>query len=99
MDRAADNELAFILDNADNLNISKKLPDYQTDQGQLQGPELLNFVPKRYKGKWTVIWISRDGGIVGELVGPNRGIQIVAMTTEESLRTFWNLSGISHLDK
>ena len=82
----------LIFDNANDLRIFKK--PYSNRQGYKdypQSPELLRFVPKGSGG--TVIWISRDGGILGQLVGANQGIEVGAMTDQESVMLFRKLSG------
>ena len=80
----------LILDNVDKLRIFKESSDRQVNE-QLPSPELLRFVPKGPNG--TVIWTSRDGAILGRLVGVNRGIEVSAMTDEESLSLFQRLCG------
>jgi tetratricopeptide (TPR) repeat protein len=87
----------LVLDNVDELRIFKKSSDRQVDNEQLPSPELLRFVPKRPNG--TVIWTSRDGSILGRLVGVNRGIKMEAMTGEESMSLFQRLCGESLTDK
>ena len=79
----------LILDNVDELRVFKKSSDRQVDKEQLPSPALLRFVPKGPNG--TVIWTSRDGGILGRLVGVNRGINVGAMTDEESMSLFQRL--------
>jgi hypothetical protein len=48
-------------------------------------------VPKNQGG--TVIWTSRDGGILGNILGVNSGVEVGAMTGQESLKLFHRLSG------
>ena len=64
---------------------------------QPQSPELLRFVPKGSGG--TVIWTSRDGSILGRLVGVNRGIEVGAMTDQESVELFQKISGRSDTEE
>jgi hypothetical protein len=85
----------LILDNADDLKIFKKA--YSAPQShQVQSPELLRFVPKSQSG--TVIWTSRDGGILGSIMGVNRGVEVGAMASQESWKLFQGLSGRDNMD-
>ena len=80
----------LILDNADDLRIFKKA--YSVSQNlQIQNTELLRFVPKSQRG--TVIWTSRDGGILGSIISVDRGVEVGAMTSQESWKLFQRLSG------
>ena len=82
----------LVLDNADNLGIFKNsFSSYQRNQNQSPSLELLQFVPKCSSG--AVIWTSRDGSIVGSLVGVGKGIQLSSMTDKESLRLLQKLTG------
>jgi tetratricopeptide (TPR) repeat protein len=87
----------LILDNVDEIRIFKKSSNCEVDNEQLLSPELLRFVPKGPNG--TVIWTSRDGAILGRLVGVNQGIKVGAMTDEESLRLFQRLCGETLTEK
>ncbi|KAM3086776.1 hypothetical protein ACMFMG_000899 [Clarireedia jacksonii] len=80
----------LILDNADDLTIFKK-PYSASEDHQLLGPELLRFVPKSQTG--TVIWTSRDGGICGNIVDIQRGIEVTAMTIGQARDLFRKLTG------
>ena len=80
----------LVLDNADNLKIFKK-PHFNSKGHQSQNPELLRFVPRSPSG--TVIWTSRDGSILGSLVSVERGLEVGAMTDQESWELFQKLSG------
>ena len=91
------NSWLLILDNVDELRIFKKSSDRQVKNEQLPSPSLLQFVPKGSNG--AVIWTSRDGAILGRLVGVNRGIKVGAMTDEESLSLFQRLCGETLTDK
>ncbi|KAF4616252.1 hypothetical protein G7Y89_g15154 [Cudoniella acicularis] len=83
----------LVLDNADDLKIFKKT--HTTSQGRsLQNPELLKFIPKAQSG--TVIWTSRDGGILGSIVDIQRGVEVGAMTDREAWDLFQRLCGRSH---
>ncbi|KAF8856400.1 FabD/lysophospholipase-like protein [Acephala macrosclerotiorum] len=85
----------LVLDNADDLRIFKTA--YSAPHGQQsQSPELLRFVPKNQSG--TVIWTSRDGGILGSIVGVDQGVEVGAMTTQESWKMFQRLSGRDDMD-
>ncbi|PQE09028.1 Acyl transferase acyl hydrolase lysophospholipase protein [Rutstroemia sp. NJR-2017a BBW] len=84
----------LILDNADDLTIFKK-PYSASEDHQLLGPELLRFVPKSQTG--TVIWTSRDGGICGNIVDVQRGIEVTVMTIEQARDLFRKLTGRSEL--
>ncbi len=85
----------LVLDNVDDLKIFKKPNSgLQVQENQPQSLELYRFIPKSSGG--TVIWTSRDGGIIGNLVGVNQGIQVGTMTDQESLRLFQRLSGRSN---
>ena len=86
----------LILDNVDELRIFKKSSDRQVDGEELPSPALLRFVPKGPNG--TVIWTSRNGAILGWLVSVNQGINVGAMTDEESLSLFQRLCGETHTD-
>jgi len=86
-----------VFDNVDKLGIFKKSANCQVDNEQLPSPKLLRFVPKGPNG--TVIWTSRDGAIVGRLVNVNQGIEVGAMTDEESLSLIQKLCGETLLDK
>jgi tetratricopeptide (TPR) repeat protein len=81
----------LVLDNADDLTIFKGSVSVLSEQKhQPRHPNLYRFIPKSSGG--TVIWTSRDGGIVGNLVGVNHGIQVGTMTNQESVRLFRSLS-------
>jgi tetratricopeptide (TPR) repeat protein len=82
----------IVFDNADNLNIFKPArASHQLHEDKTPSPELLQFVPNTSNG--TAIWASRDGSILGRLVGVNEGVEVGKMTFQESLRLFQNLSG------
>ncbi|CZR68366.1 uncharacterized protein PAC_18265 [Phialocephala subalpina] len=83
----------LILDNADDLKIFKKAYTKSQDHS-LQNPKLLQFVPKAQTG--TVIWTSRDGGILGSIVDIQRGVEVGAMTDREAWDLFQRLCGRSH---
>ncbi len=87
----------IVFDNVDNLSIFKKSSDPQVDDEQLVSPDLFQFVPKGPNG--TVIWTSRDGAILGKLVSINRGLEVGAMTAEQSLSLFQSLCGERFPDK
>ena len=78
----------LILDNADDLQIFKT-GHYELQSKQ--GPHLLQFVPRAQEV--SVVWVSRDRDILGNIVDVSRSVDIGAMTFEESLRLFQNLSG------
>ena len=80
----------LILDNADDLTIFKTVHPAPKDR-QVRCPELLQFVPMSQTG--TVVWTSRDGGIVGSITGHTRGVEVGAMTVQESCELFRQLSG------
>jgi tetratricopeptide (TPR) repeat protein len=81
----------LVLDNADNLGIFKNsFSNYQENQDQSLSLELLRFVPKCSSG--AVIWTSRDGSIIGSLVGVGKGIQLSSMTDQESLKLLQKLT-------
>jgi hypothetical protein len=80
----------LVLDNADDLKFFKKPFSHQNHEVQLPTSELFQFIPKSSSG--AIIWTSRDGGIVGSLVGVEQGIHIGSMTDQESLRLFQKLS-------
>jgi hypothetical protein len=84
----------LVLDNADDLKIFKK-PYSASEDHQLLGPELLRFVPKSQTG--TIIWTSRDGGICGNIIDIQRGIEVKAMTIEQARDLFQKLTGRSEL--
>jgi Flp pilus assembly protein TadD len=52
-------------------------------------------VPKDLRG--TVIWTSRDGSILGSVIGVDRGVEVGAMTSQESWELFQKLKGISDI--
>jgi tetratricopeptide (TPR) repeat protein len=81
----------LILDNADDLRIFKTVYSTPENSQKRHSPELHQYVPKSQTG--TVIWISRDKGILGNLVKVNRGVEVGAMTMEESRQLFQQLSG------
>jgi hypothetical protein len=82
----------LILDNVDDLSIFKRVySGRQVSEEQPRHPELLRFIPKASSG--VVIWTSRDGGILGRLVDVGQGIEVGAMTDQESLKLFRKLSG------
>jgi tetratricopeptide (TPR) repeat protein len=81
-----------VFDNADSLNIFKPgRAIQQLDEDKTPSLELLEFVPKGSNG--MTIWTSRDGSILGRLIGVNEGVEVGKMTFEESLRLFQTLSG------
>ncbi|KAM0246860.1 hypothetical protein ACHAP5_004482 [Fusarium lateritium] len=67
----------LVLDNADDLSLF----GVGTAAGKRTG-KYLDYVPKGPVG--TVLWTSRDEGIVGSLVGLRRCIHVPSMTLEES---------------
>ncbi|KAM0207709.1 hypothetical protein ACHAPQ_008337 [Fusarium lateritium] len=67
----------LVLDNADDLSLF----GVGTTPGNRTG-KFLDYVPKGPVG--TVLWTSRDEGIVGSLVGLRRCIHVPSMTLEES---------------
>ena len=82
----------LILDNADDLRIFKKTV-LNPQEYPVEAPELLQFVPKTQTE--TIIWTSRDGGILGSIVDIQRGVEVGAMTDQEARDLFRKLSGIS----
>ena len=82
----------LILDNADDLKLFKKTTS-ALQEHPVQTLELLQFVPKTQTG--TIIWTSRDGGILGSIVGVQRGVEVGAMTDQEARDLFRKLSVIS----
>jgi tetratricopeptide (TPR) repeat protein len=82
----------IVFDNADNLSIFKPARvSHHLHEDKTPSLELLQFVPNASNG--TVIWTSRDGSILGRLIGVNEGVEVGKMTFQESLRLFQNLSG------
>lgn len=79
----------LVLDNADDLKIFRGTDSGHNDR-QIRGPELIRFVPKSQRG--TVLWVSRDGGIVGSITDVGRDIKLGAMSDEESCELFQRLS-------
>jgi tetratricopeptide (TPR) repeat protein len=87
----------LVLDNADDLKIFKNLYSVrQDDRDHSRSPELLRFVPKSPSG--MVIWTSRDGAILGSLVGVGRGVEVGLMTGQESWKLFQKLGGESDIE-
>jgi hypothetical protein len=86
-----------VFDNVDKLGIFKESFHRQVDNDHLPNPALLRFVPKGPNG--AVLWTSRDGAILGRLVSVNRGLEVGAMTNEESLSLFQTLCGETLLGK
>lgn len=71
-------EWVLVLDNADDLAL------FGAGQAGEGGKSLADFIPKGSAGPGTVLWTSRDGRIVGSLVGSRRGIQVSRMTANEA---------------
>ncbi|KAF4340021.1 hypothetical protein FBEOM_6060 [Fusarium beomiforme] len=66
----------LVLDNADDLSL------LGVGSPASKPGNLMDYIPKGPNG--TTLWISRDGAIVGSLVGVRRGIPASKMTFEES---------------
>ncbi|TVY22961.1 Calcium-independent phospholipase A2-gamma [Lachnellula hyalina] len=80
----------LILDNADDLRMFKTT--YSNSQMQAAtGPELFRFVPKSRTG--TILWTSRDGSILDNILGTKHGVEVGAMTSDQSWDLFRELSG------
>lgn len=80
----------LILDSADDLGLFQTSYAARQEPPE-QNPELLRFVPKTKTG--TVVWTSRDGGILDSIVGVRQGVEIGAMTSREASDLFQSLSG------
>ncbi|KAF4333419.1 n-terminal acetyltransferase A auxiliary subunit [Fusarium beomiforme] len=80
----------LILDNADDLALfgvaARTSPDASRGQGEESTggtASVYDYVPRGATG--TVLWTSRDGRIVGTLVGAQRGIPVCRMSSEEAV--------------
>ncbi|KAM0425669.1 hypothetical protein ACHAPT_009201 [Fusarium lateritium] len=69
----------LVVDNADDLEL------FGVGSGSGKQPQtLLDSIPKGPNG--TVLWTSRDQRVDGNLVDPQRGIQVAKMTAKEATR-------------
>ncbi|KAH6665735.1 hypothetical protein B0J14DRAFT_428026, partial [Halenospora varia] len=82
----------LILDNADDTRIFKRSFSGPREH-EAHNLELLRFVPKAQTG--TVIWTSRDGSILGSIVGVQQSVEVGPMSVLEAQDLFQRLSGIS----
>lgn len=53
-------------------------------------------MPKSRTG--TVLWTSRDGSILGNIIGTKQGVEVGAMTSDQSWNLFRELSGRDNME-
>lgn len=70
----AEPQWVLVLDNADDLALF--------GIGRSQTKNLYEYIPRAPRG--TVLWTSRDERITGTLVGPQRGIHVAQMRSDEA---------------
>ncbi len=77
----------LVLDNVDDIRmfVAKNPESNQT------GRSLLNYIPQTSIG--SILWTSRDGGIVRSLVGKDEGVMVGKMSLEESVKLLRGLHG------
>ena len=83
-------EYLLILDNADLLDLFKKRADRLVPEDNSR--DFLQFVPHGSTG--TVLWTSRDSGIIGRLVSVADGIEVTQMEEPEALKLLRTRRGI-----
>ncbi|RKK62226.1 hypothetical protein BFJ66_g1033 [Fusarium oxysporum f. sp. cepae] len=88
----------LVLDNADDLRLFGIASRASADTPYRPGEEptrgstsFRDFLPQGATG--TMLWTSRDGGIVGPLVGEKRGLFIGRMSIEEAMKLFGKWRG------
>ncbi|KAI9668495.1 MAG: hypothetical protein M1829_005373 [Trizodia sp. TS-e1964] len=86
----------LVLDNADDLEIFKS-PYSDCQDPPQKNLNLLQYVPKARTG--TVIWTSRDGGILGSILDSFRGVEVGIMSGQEAFELFQSLCGRSSTSK
>ncbi|KAL5330889.1 hypothetical protein ACEPPN_000414 [Leptodophora sp. 'Broadleaf-Isolate-01'] len=80
----------LVLDNADDLRIFKTTYSHSQIQPPAS-PNLLRFVPKSPTG--TILWTSRDGSILGNILGIRHGVEVGPMNSDQAWELFRQLSG------
>ncbi|KAH6714712.1 P-loop containing nucleoside triphosphate hydrolase protein [Leptodontidium sp. MPI-SDFR-AT-0119] len=80
----------LVLDNADDLRIFKTTYSHSQIQPPAS-PNLLRFVPKSPTG--SILWTSRDGSILGNILGIRHGVEIGPMNSDQAWELFRQLSG------
>ena len=74
----------LILDNADDIRIFMANSPGSDQNDQSRSRNLLRYIPQTPAG--SILWTSRDGGIVGSLVGKDEGVMVGKMSLEESVK-------------
>jgi tetratricopeptide (TPR) repeat protein len=74
----------LILDNADDIRIFMANSPESDQNDQSQSRSLLRYIPQAPGG--SILWTSRDGGIVSSLVGKDEGVMVGKMSLEESVK-------------
>jgi tetratricopeptide (TPR) repeat protein len=74
----------LILDNADDIRIFTASGPESDQNDQSRSRSLLRYIPQTPAG--SILWTSRDGGIVRSLVGKDEGVMVGKMSLEGSVK-------------
>ncbi|KAI9844522.1 MAG: hypothetical protein M1838_002149, partial [Thelocarpon superellum] len=78
----------LVIDNADDLDLfARPIEANNTNEESI---DLTDFIPRGFTG--SLLYTSRDEGIVGSIVGIREGIEVQGMTEPEALEMFRALS-------
>jgi hypothetical protein len=84
-----------VIDNADELSIYKAACSDRLDHDEKFGKwDLFQYIPQPQRNSCgAILWTSRDGAILGRIVGINRGLELGTMTIQESWMLFQKMLG------
>jgi uncharacterized protein with NRDE domain len=90
------NNWLVVIDNADELSIYKATYSDRIDNDNNFGKrDLFQYIPQPQRNSCgAILWTSRDGAILGRIVGPNRGLELGTMTMQESWMLFQKMLGM-----
>jgi hypothetical protein len=85
-----------VIDNADELSVYKAAYSDRHDHDSKFGKwNLFQYIPQPQRNSCgAVLWTSRDGAILGRIVGANRGLELGTMTIHESWMLFQKMLGV-----
>ena len=87
----------LILDNADDIRIFTASSPESEPNDQSRSRSLLRYIPQTSAG--SILWTSRDGGVVRSLVGNDEGVMVGKMSIEESVELLRGLRSGSETGK